>query len=304
MRRLESAALCFIATFVCAAILVGPARAAEIGQCRQLTKGTIPKAKHGKYADANCLTLFEKKGVVEAKGPYEWFPGPAPSCVHRKHGAWANESCTQEPAKAGKGSFEREPCYGSGNGCAEYGSSSTTAELETAPFSHPIECAPATDVGEITGAVSGFDTVTLRGCTDFADLYTCADDGSSGSISTFPLDTALTTHGGSGGNEVWYTLTGTGAQGVLGTPALTNVVTCQENVSGNGVLPFIVDGSASGVIAPLNVMSSDFVEVFGPGVGAQNLRTYICPDTPCLELPDVLTMRALVATNAAYEIKP
>ena len=302
MRGLGLAGICIAVAFACVAFVAAPSEAAEIGQCRQLTKSTTPKAKHGKYVDANCLTLFEKKRIVEAKGDFEWFPGPAPSCVYHKHGTWANESCTQEAAKAGKGHFEREPCYGSGSGCAEYGSSSTTVELETLPFSRPIECTSSTDVGAITGAAVGVDTITLRNCTSFAGAYTCTDGfGSpSGDIATLPLETVLTSHVGRGGDEVWSTFAGI-PQGHL-DPFVTFVV-CRENPSGVILTSFLVLGSASGMIAPLNVMSKTFVEVFAAGVGAQNLRTEVCLP-PCIEAPDVFTMRALVATNAAYEIKP
>ena len=304
-RGLRIGGLSFV-VLVCVACVAPPSPAAEIGQCNQLTKNTTPKAKHGKYTEASCLTLFEKKGKAEAKGGFEWFPGPAPSCVPRKHGAWANASCTIEAAKPGKGSFEREPCYGSGNGCAEYGSASTKTELQTLPFSDPIECTSSTDVGEITGATSGLDTVTLRNCTDFADTYTCRDGLGSpaGDIATLPLETTLSSHVGRGGDEVWYTLAGTNPSD-LGVQGVT-LVFCEETVGGGtaGTPPFIVYGSASGTVGPLNVMSKTFVEAFSAGVGAQNLRTEICPSTPCIEAPDVLTMRALVATNAAYEIKP
>ena len=294
MRVLRLTGICLVVAFACAAIGAAPGQAAEIGQCRLLLKHTSPKAKHGKYADGDCLTLFEKKGKAAAKGNFEWFPGPEPSCVPEKHGAWANASCTQEAAKAGKGSFERESCYGGGNGCAEYSSSSGKVELQTIPFTNPIECTTSTDLGEITGVSTGADTITLKNCSDYHDEWDCYFPSPGGEVVGFPLETALVTHTGG----AWLKLSGKAAE----FDSLVFAIFCQYRLPPSTVAALEVRPSVSGTIGPLNVMTKTFTEVFANSVGEQNLRTR--ETVYGIEAPDVLTMTATITTNASYEIKP
>ena len=298
-KGLALAALCLAIGLPCAGSFAGPSDAAEIGQCRLLLSGTTPKAKHGKYADGDCLTLFEKNGRVKAKGNYEWFPGPEPSCVPEKHGVWANASCTQEAAKPGKGSFEREECYGSGNGCAEYSSSSGKVELQTIPFTNPIECTTGTDFGTLTSSDTGVDTVTFKNCSSYHDEYTCYWPSPGGEIASFgPLETALSTHDTRGGQQAWIKLSGTNGQ----FGPLAFAIVCQYLPTGQDYA-LEVRGSVSGPLEPLNVMTKTFTEGFSNGLGEQNFTTRTCLP-PCVEAADVLTATVTLTTSTPYEIKP
>jgi hypothetical protein len=104
----------------------------EAGQCRALTADTSPKIKHGKYADAKCETPYEKKGKAEAKGNFEWYPGPAANCIAAKHGEYTNAICEARSSKAHKGTYERQSCYPD---CA----SETEYRSPPAPFERPRE---------------------------------------------------------------------------------------------------------------------------------------------------------------------
>ncbi len=92
----------------------------EAGQCRPLNKGTTPKIKHGAYSDATCEVYYEKKGKVEAKGAYEWYPGPVADCVAEKKGEYTESGCSTKSSKAHKGTYERQPCYPDCSGETEY----------------------------------------------------------------------------------------------------------------------------------------------------------------------------------------
>ncbi len=83
----------------------------EAGQCRELTKYTTPKLKHGQYVDAGCETFYTKKGIPKAKGNYEWYPGSAADCIAFKQGEYTDANCTAKSAKAHKGTYERQPCF-------------------------------------------------------------------------------------------------------------------------------------------------------------------------------------------------
>jgi hypothetical protein len=67
MKRIRLAGLCLVAGFAFSAVVgASVAQAAEYGQC-------VAKKK-GKYAEAKCETLDEKKG--KPKGKFEKAPGP------------------------------------------------------------------------------------------------------------------------------------------------------------------------------------------------------------------------------------
>lgn len=83
----------------------------EAGQCRALTKNTIPKVKHGRYSDPKCETYYRKRGKVEAKGSHEWYPGTAADCIAQKKGEYTTASCETKSAKAHTGTHERQSCY-------------------------------------------------------------------------------------------------------------------------------------------------------------------------------------------------
>ena len=149
-------------------VLAGPSAppSAEYGQCRALTKDSVPKVKHGKYEDAACQKLYEKKGVVEAKGGYEWYPGAPANCVAQKKGEYVSASCSEKAAKAHKGTFERQACYPN---CEKYTSTAGRTVWQISNYAThgavaTVECTAGTDTGEITGPTSDTDTIAWTGC--------------------------------------------------------------------------------------------------------------------------------------------
>src|SRR5271169_6400453 len=124
MRHIKLMGVALIAVLAMSAILAVNASAAEYGQCRELTKNTLPKAKHGKYEDAACLHRSHKlkKGeeVLEEKGNFEWRAGAPVNCEEVKagKGAYEDSACTKlhtklkkgVPVPDHKGNFEQQPC--------------------------------------------------------------------------------------------------------------------------------------------------------------------------------------------------
>jgi len=172
MRRITVMGLALVATAAMGGIAASAAQAAppEYGQCRALTIDTTPKIKHGQFVDPNCQTLYEKNGVVQARGNYEWYPGPPANCVAQKHGEYADSACVEKLGKPHKGSFERQACYPN---CAKYTSKSiglTYWNVSEAAFYTPIlveiTCTAGTDKGAITGPKTGTDTFAFTGCED------------------------------------------------------------------------------------------------------------------------------------------
>jgi hypothetical protein len=108
MKRIGIVGLCFAAIFALSAMAASSAYAGEYGVCKELTKETTPKAKHGKYEEMKCVKLYEKGGKAVAKGSFEWFPG-SPDCVKvKKGGEFTNADCTDLASKDGKGKYETE----------------------------------------------------------------------------------------------------------------------------------------------------------------------------------------------------
>ena len=151
------------------------AAAPEYGQCLALTKNTTPKAKKGRYEDPACQKLYAKKGVVKAKGNYEWYPGAPANCVAEKKGEYTTSTCDARSAKAHKGTFERQLCYPN---CAKYTSTSSGARWKLTNYASDttvatVECTAGTDNGEILGSRTGIDTMTWTGCHDTENGKEC-----------------------------------------------------------------------------------------------------------------------------------
>jgi hypothetical protein len=134
--------------------------APEYGQC--------VAEKHSRYLDGGCSQVAEKKGVPDDKGSFEWMPGPSATCVAHKKGEYTDSACTQKAAKAGKGSFEKEPGPG-------YTFSSEAVTLETPGLKRTVTCAAASGSGEVTGLSTSADRVTFTGCE--ASGKKCASEG-------------------------------------------------------------------------------------------------------------------------------
>ncbi|MGD0452152.1 MAG: hypothetical protein ABSB69_01020 [Solirubrobacteraceae bacterium] len=139
----------------------------EYGQC--------VAQKDGNYADGNCQTVAEKKGVPDHKGKYEWVPGPAATCVAQKKGEYTNSSCTTKSVKARKGTYEKTPG-------PVFTSTTGPVTLETAALGvSQVTCAASTATGEVTGTSTGTERITLTGCE--ASGKKCTSEGPNGTPS-------------------------------------------------------------------------------------------------------------------------
>lgn len=287
MKRIHALGLCLAAAFALSALAMSTsAFAGEYGQCRELTKTTTPKAKHGKYEEGNCVKLAVKvkngKEEPDDKGNFEWFPGPSPSCVYeKKKGAFTEEGCKTyyEKTKKGvkvkekKGNYEFASCASEAapNGCAEQASSTGPATLATEQGT--VKCKASTDSGTITGVKSDTDTVSFTGCELLGSECTSLNTTSKGEIKTFLLETTLIEHGEKGlsglepkEGEAWVQFAN-----VAGKESPWNA---KFGCSGIGY--FEVDGSVSGPITPLNVSTEEFHVKVEKGLGEQDLKASIC----------------------------
>jgi hypothetical protein len=200
MRPVAIMWLCLVAAFALGAIAAPTAQAAppEYGQCRELTANTTPKAKHGRFTDANCQTLYESNGKLQEKGSYAWYPGPAANCIADKKGEYTDSACTDKAAKAHKGTFERQACWPN---CEKYKWGDVDQKLTFTFYTslpHPVvtvvcDGAPGTGHGEISGPKEGkVYNVTFNGCEQFPNDKECQGlDQPPGEIETVPLDTEL-----------------------------------------------------------------------------------------------------------------
>ncbi len=171
-------------------VTAAAAQAAQYGQC--------VAQKKGEYANASCTT----KSAKAHKGIYEWKSGPAPKCVAQKKGEYTNATCTTKSAKAHKGEYEKKPGPG-------YTSTTGSITLETSGLdASKVVCAASTAVGEVTGAKTGVERMTITGCEQSGKA--CASEGpnstpsgKSGVVVTDLLDTRLI---GPVAGEVWTQL--------------------------------------------------------------------------------------------------
>ena len=139
----------------------------EYGQC--------VAQKGGNYADEDCQTVAERKGVPDHKGKHEWVPGPAATCVAQKKGEYTDSSCTAKSVKARKGAYERTPG-------PVFTSTSGPVTLETAALGDSqVACAASTATGEVTGTSTGTERITFTGCE--AAGKKCASEGPDGTPS-------------------------------------------------------------------------------------------------------------------------
>jgi hypothetical protein len=172
MRRTGILGALLASVFALGAIAAS-ASAAEYGQCRALSSTTLPKANHGRYSEAACRTLSEKKGKAVAHGDFEWFPGPPANCVATKHGDFTDPGCTKLRKKVKAGTaratpqnsptydYDLAPCAPN---CAKDLSSSGLVELHTPSVGAPVTCTNSTGTGEITGPSTAVQTFTFHDC--------------------------------------------------------------------------------------------------------------------------------------------
>jgi hypothetical protein len=278
MKRIYIAGLCLVAVFAFSAMASSAAFAGEYGQCKALTKTSNPKTGKGDYTDANCTMVSVKPGkkgkpATEAdKGKFEWYPGASPSCIAVKKGEFTNSACTEKASKKGKGKFEAEKCIGSGNGCAEY--TSTTGVAKLVGEHGTIECKSSTDKGAITGVKTDTDLVQFENCELLGAPCTSLQKGETAKdITTEVLETTLIDHGEKGlsglepkEGEVWEQFSN-----VKGANAPYNA---RFDCAGIGFLR--TKGSVSGTILPTNVSTIEFKTVIEKGVAEQDLETEAC----------------------------
>lgn len=298
MRRVRMLGTCLVAGFAVGAPAISSASAAEYGQCRALTGTTLPKAKHGKYADANCRTLDEKKG--KAKGNFEWFPGPPANCVPAKHGEFTDAGCTTKVTKSkmaaatprGSATFTTWNLVPCAPNCASNVSAGGTVTLPI-PGLGTVTCANSTGTGEITGPTTSVEAFTFNDCE--LNGAACQSGLAAGVIQTPQLESHLT------------------------EPQPTEVLTYFENANGVNApysfqfeCPslgdlFRISGNVAGPTIPINVGITVTQEEFHSGVGAQGLLTEVSSDAGTSWLGPFATLEETIIANqynAVIEIKP
>jgi hypothetical protein len=202
MKRIQLVSLCIVAAFALSALVTASASAApQYGKCLALTKNTTPKAKKGKYSDADCQKLFEKKGKPTPKGNFEFVPGPAANCVKMKKGEYTDAACTAKSAKAHKGSFEREACFPN---CQGIGAEGGPAHLEAAS-GLKIECLTNGSIGgAILSATTAKGVAHYTGChAEALGAAKCESGATEGLIDTNELLAEPEVKGG----KVWINYT-------------------------------------------------------------------------------------------------
>ncbi len=201
MRRPRIIGACIVAVLGLSAIVASGAQAQqpEYGQCRELTANSKPKTGKGKFTDENCQELYKNaKGKVQAKGNFEWYPGPPANCIAQKGGRYKDAGCSILDIKNGipKGKYERQSCYPS---CTKYTKTTqvvTVIKALSASNPDPLVICPGGAITyEITGPKTGRYTGAFIACEDVAHggkLCTGVSTGvPSGEIATTPLNFEL-----------------------------------------------------------------------------------------------------------------
>jgi hypothetical protein len=297
MTRVRMLGTCLLAGFAVGTTATSSASAAEYGQCRALTNATLPKAKHGKYADANCRTLDEKKG--RAKGNFEWFPGAPANCVPAKHGEFTDAGCTSKVTKSkmaaatprGSATFTTWNLLPCAPNCASNVSAGGMVTLSIAGIG-AVTCANSTGAGEITGPTTSVETFTFNDCE--LNGAACQSGLAAGVIQTPQLEGHLT------------------------SPQPTEVFTYFENAAGVNApysfqfeCPTVGDlfriaGNVAGITTPVNVGIIRTEEEFRSGIGAQGLLTEVSSDAGTSWLGPFATLEETIIDNhynAVIEIR-
>ena len=262
-------------------VLSAPEQAAEYGRC-------IPEKK-GEYREANCQT---KSGKLK-RGRFEWEPGPAPTCVAVKKGRYSESKCETRDETKGRpeGRFERAPGAG-------FTSSSGPLTIQAPELDETeLTCAAGAGTGEITGAKTGSERVTLTGCQ--ASGKACTSEGPNATPS----------------GEAGVIVTNMLAITPVGPVAANQVFT--ELVSGEHE-PYLFEASCGGLLwraigslggvqkGDVNVSSLTAATSFAPGEGEQALFAELSETAGASWAgPDACTLLALASDTAAQrtEIK-
>jgi hypothetical protein len=172
MRKIKALGLCLVAACALSAFAASGASAATYNVCQKVAKKT------GKYANATCTTLDEKKG--KPAGDYEIAPVKECSEVAKKTGKYGTDTCTTLKEKKGKpnGDFEITKIPLEAN--------SGVATLETPAFgSNNVSCQSSHIIGDITGPKTATEQVTFSECK-LAGVVACTSLGSAAAGGTEP----------------------------------------------------------------------------------------------------------------------
>jgi hypothetical protein len=257
-------------------------QAAEYGECKALTNNTTPKVRRGKYADANCQKLFEKRGKPKAKGGFEWAPGPPPTCERQRKGAFTNNTCTARSIQAHRGAFEQEPGAG-------YTSAGATITLETPGLGVKVVCGQSEGVGEITSQHAGLERFVLFSCETSGKP--CNSEGTDGTPSYQP-------------GVIITNLLQTRLIGPASGKVLTQLVSAEHEPYlaefDCGGARFRTLGSLSGAQSGnANMSSVTSTTTFASGTGEQSIYTELSETEGASWVGPDLSTEATIVTNSA-----
>jgi hypothetical protein len=183
MKRIKIAGLCLVAMFAFSAMIASASQAATYDKCANVGK------KKGKYSEAACKTVAEKKGKLE--GSFEIAPVKACENVGKKKGKYSEANCLTVAEKKGKleGSFEKTKI--------PLEATSGPSTLKTPALgSTNVECTASVSKGFITGPKTAEESVEFTGCQlGGAPCESAGPEGTasghSGTIDTNELHTSL-----------------------------------------------------------------------------------------------------------------
>ncbi|HLM86167.1 MAG TPA: hypothetical protein VK272_08285 [Solirubrobacteraceae bacterium] len=257
-----------LAVLTLGAIAATSASGATYESCQQV-KGT------GAWANSTCTQHAEANGKQTHNG--DWEIRPVSTCIVSKAGEYVNSTCTVKSAQPGKGKFEKEPTV-------PFTATTGVTKIATPAFgAGQLECATSAATGEITGPKTDIERVTFTGCTlegkqceSTAAFGNGTPSGTAGVIITNLLASKLVGHGEKAGGfkhqeplvgEVWDELISAEHQPYL-----------DEFICGSQIL-LRPHGSVSGVIAPINVLSTSSTTTLALGQGEQALLTEVFTGT-------------------------
>jgi hypothetical protein len=245
----------------------------------------------GEYTDTTCSSKSKRPG----RGKFAWQPGPAPTCVPQKKGAYADAACTTK-TKPNKGHFEKQ---------AGPKNTSTVGALtlETPGLGGDVvTCTGGSGAGEITGAQTGTERLTLTGCEEAANKCTSEGANATPSHEAGAVETNLLAGHllGPVASDPWVELTSSEHEPYLAEFAC-------------GASTFRVKGSIAGVRegdvrhASQASTTSFFTEVGPAPEGEQALETEVSSDGGKSWSAPNVSSAVFVLTNSAElatEIKP
>jgi hypothetical protein len=289
MKRIRIVGLCLLAVFALTAVAASSASAGTYYKCAA--------QKKGEYTESGCKT----KSAKAKKGKFELVQ--VQGCSAAKKGEYTNSTCTTKSAKAKKGKFEKTGVPFTAKG--------GTARLGTPAFGPAdVECTASSTVGELTGPKTDTERVTFTGCT--FEGKTCqspgpfgsgSGSGTAGTITTNQLKSKLVDNGEKSGGylakepapgEAWDEIT-----------SGEHEPYSSEFICGTEVI-LRTHGSLSGVVTPVNTLSTASTATFAVGSGEQGLLTEVFNGTefiPAGGAPSTEETTAAVTDSIPIEVK-